>query len=221
MVRFRENFRMKQDLRLGVDVSMRWVGLTGGIGTGKSSVAEIFRQHGIPVVDADDVARIVVAQGTRGLNQVAMEFGEGILAEDGTLDRKKLGQIVFADPKKLAALEGILHPLIREHVDLERRDLEMRGHDVAIYDVPLLFEKRMEPMFESIIVVHCKPEQQIERLKKRNGMSEEEAKNRIAQQLNLEDKIKKAKYVIDNSGPVEALGRQVTAIIAKLGSQKR
>lgn len=201
-------------------MALRWIGLTGGIATGKSSVAEILKQHGIPVVDADEVARVVVEKGTRGLEQVAMEFGEKVLNDNGTLNRKNLGKIVFEDPKKLAILEGILHPLIRAQVDQQKEDLEKRGHDLAVYDVPLLFEKNMEAMFESIIVVHCKPVQQIERLMKRERLTEADAKNRIVQQLKLEDKIKKAKFVIDNSGAPGALERQVTAVIAKLGAIK-
>lgn len=198
-------------------MALRWIGLTGGIATGKSSVAQLLREHGIPVVDADEVARLVVEKGTRGLEQVVMEFGEKVIRDDGKLDRGELGRMVFQDPKKLAALEGILHPLIRAHVDQEKKDLEARGHELAVYDVPLLFEKKMEPMFESIIVVHCKPEQQIERLMKRMRLSKAEALARIAQQLRLEDKITKAKFVIDNSGPPSALARQVTALIAQLG----
>ncbi len=198
-------------------MALRWIGLTGGIATGKSSVAEILRQQGVPVVDADEVARLVVAKGSRGLEQVAMEFGETVLSEDGSLDRAALGKIVFGDAKKLALLEGLLHPLIRTHVDQVKLDLEKRGHVLAVYDVPLLFEKQMESMFESIIVVSCRPEQQVERLMKRMKLSEAEAKHRIGQQLKLEDKVKKADFVIDNSGPVENLERQVTALISKLG----
>lgn len=195
---------------------MKWIGLTGGIATGKSTVAAVLRRLGIPVVDADEMAREVVAPGSPGLSEVKKRFGAEVITAEGALDRSRLGQLIFSDPKARADLEGILHPMIRQRVKILRQELAEQGHRLAFYDVPLLFEKNMEKQFDGIVVVSCSPEEQKSRLMKRSGLTAEEAELRISQQWPLKSKIAGATWVIDNStgSDVEA---QVRDLLKKLG----
>ncbi|PWU21585.1 MAG: dephospho-CoA kinase [Bdellovibrio sp.] len=192
-----------------------WIGLTGGIASGKSTVARLLFSHGLAVIDADEIAREVVAPGTEGLAAVAQAFGKTILKENGELDRTSLGREVFADEKKREVLENLLHPRI------QRRVAELRAKfgaiaPVIIYDVPLLFEKNLASQFDGIVVVICRPEQQVQRLMARTGLSRGEADQRIRSQGPLGDKVKKANWVVDNSGTVEDLERQVEALAKEL-----
>lgn len=195
---------------------LAWVGLTGGIATGKSTVSGLIRAQGIPVIDADELAREVVKPQTKGLQQVVNLFGPDVLAADGSLDRARMGQIVFRDRQKLDQLENIIHPLIRERVEELKRELRAAGHHLAIYDVPLLFEKNMEPLFDGVIVVACDSEQQLQRFIARNGVDEMAARARITQQLPIEDKVKRADWVVDNSGTKAQLEKNVNALLAEL-----
>ncbi|MEU5543056.1 dephospho-CoA kinase [Streptomyces sioyaensis] len=192
------------------------VGLTGGIGAGKSEVSRLLASYGAVIVDADKIAREVVEPGTPGLAAVAEEFGDGVLAPDGTLDRPKLGGIVFADPEKLKALNAIVHPL----VGARSAELEAAaGPDaVVVHDVPLLTENGLAPLYDLVVVVDAAPQTQLDRLVRLRGMAEDEAKSRMAAQATREQRLAVADLVIDNNGPLEELEPQVRAVWERLRS---
>ena len=189
--------------------SMLRVGLTGGIGSGKSSVSALLAEHGAVIIDADLNARAVVAKGTPGLQQVIDAFGEGLRKDDGELDREALGRIVFADPDKLARLNAIVHPLIGVLTAEQTAAAEASGAPVVVFDVPLLVENHLEGMYDAVVVVAAQPETQLQRLTEQRGMTEADARARIAAQASLEDRLAAATYVIDNDGPREDLAPQV------------
>ncbi|OKI96986.1 dephospho-CoA kinase [Streptomyces sp. CB01249] len=190
------------------------VGLTGGIGAGKSEVSRLLVGHGAVLIDSDRIAREVVEPGTPGLAAVAEEFGPGILAPDGTLDRPALGAIVFADPDRLAALNAIVHPLVRDRsAELEKA----AGPDsVVVHDVPLLTENGLAPLYDLVIVVDAAPETQLDRLVRLRGMTEADARARMAAQATREQRRAVADLVIDNDGPVEGLVARVREVWAEL-----
>jgi dephospho-CoA kinase len=185
------------------------VGLTGGIGSGKSAVSALLVARGAALVDADVNARAVVAAGSPGLAAVIQEFGEHLLLADGSLDREALGKIVFADPDQLARLNGIVHPLVAEESARRTAEAEASGAPVLVHDVPLLVENALQGMFDVVVVVAASPETQLDRLVRLRGMDEGDAQARIAAQASLADKLAVATYVIDNDGPIEALEPQV------------
>ncbi len=195
---------------------MLWVGLTGGIGTGKSTVTRILRQHGFPVVDADVLAREVVKVGTEGHQEVVNAFGPGSVSADGELNRKEIGSQVFTDRNKLELLEKIIHPKIRVLCLKIKDELAQAGNAIAFYDVPLLFEKKLEDTFDQVVVVACDPQIQKERIMKRDGFTSEEALKRIAAQLPLEQKVKAAHFTIHNNGSEIDLERHVSELLDKL-----
>ncbi|AOR34932.1 dephospho-CoA kinase [Streptomyces fodineus] len=186
------------------------VGLTGGIGAGKSEVSRLLVEHGAVLIDADRIAREVVAPGTPGLAAVVEAFGEDILTADGGLDRPRLGSIVFADPEKLAVLNSIVHPL----VGARSRALEEAAADdaVVIHDVPLLTENGLAPLYDLVIVVDASPETQLDRLVRLRGMTEEDARARMAAQATREQRRKIADIVIDNDVPLDALHKRVAEV---------
>ena len=188
------------------------VGLTGGIGSGKSAVSALLVQHGAVLVDADKNARAVVAKGTPGLAAVVAEFGEEVLGPDGELDRPKLGSIVFADPDKLAKLNAIVHPLVGEESARQIEAAEAGGARVLVHDVPLLVENNLQDLYDAVVVVAASPQTQLDRLTRLRGMTEEDAQARIDAQAPLADKLAAATYVIENDGPLEALGAQVDRV---------
>ncbi|MGW1378095.1 dephospho-CoA kinase [Streptomyces sp. NPDC002446] len=190
------------------------VGLTGGIGAGKSEVSRLLASYGAVIVDADKIAREVVEPGTPGLAAVVEEFGDGVLTPDGTLDRPKLGGIVFADPEKLKALNALVHPL----VGARSAELEASaGPDaVVVHDVPLLTENGLAPLYDQVVVVDAAPQTQLDRLMRLRGMTEDEAKSRMAAQATREQRLAIADLVIDNDGPLEALEPQVRAVWERL-----
>jgi dephospho-CoA kinase len=186
------------------------VGLTGGIGAGKSEVSRMLDSYGAVLVDADRIAREVVEPGTSGLDAVVAEFGADVLAGDGTLDRPKLGAIVFADTDRLAALNAIVHPL----VGARSAELEAAaGEDaVVVHDVPLLTENGLAPLYDTVVVVDASPATQLERLVRLRGMTEDDARARMAAQASREDRLAVADVVIDNDGPLENLEPQVRRV---------
>jgi dephospho-CoA kinase len=186
---------------------MTRAGLTGGIGSGKSTVSALLSSYGAVIIDSDRIAREVVEPGTPGLAAVVAAFGPGILLPDGALDRPALGSIVFADPDRLRALNAIVHPLVRDRsAQLEAA----AGPDVlVIHDVPLLAENGLAPLYDSVIVVDASPETQLDRLVRLRGMSEDEARARMAAQASRQDRLAIADFVIDNDGPLDALEPQV------------
>lgn len=194
---------------------MKWIGLTGGIGSGKSSVAKLLRQEGVEVIDADAISHFITQKNSPGLALVVKEFGKDVLDQGGELNRKKLGEMVFSDKKKLFSLEKILHPLIREEATIRRQALALKKIPYAIYDVPLLFEKNLAKDFDKIIVVTCSEQQQIDRIIKRDKLSLEDVKKRLSAQIPLEEKTKKADFVIENSGSLEELKSKVKDLMNK------
>jgi dephospho-CoA kinase len=188
------------------------VGLTGGIGSGKSAVAALFVQRGAVLVDADVNARAVVAKGTPGLAAVVAEFGPGILRPDGELDREALGRIVFADADKLGRLNAIVHPLVGEESARQIAAAEASGAPVLIHDVPLLVENNLQDMYDAVVVVAAVPQTQLDRLTRHRGMTAQDAQARIDAQAPLADKLAAATYVIDNDGPIEELDAQVDRV---------
>ncbi|MHC6628816.1 dephospho-CoA kinase [Streptomyces globosus] len=190
------------------------VGLTGGIGAGKSEVSRLLAGYGAVVVDADRIAREVVEPGTPGLAAVVEAFGEAVLAPDGTLDRPGLGAVVFADPEKLKVLNGIVHPLVRAR----SAELEAAAGPgaIVVHDVPLLAENGLAPLYDLVVVVDAAPQTQLARLTALRGMAEDEARARMAAQATREQRLAVATLVIDNDGPLEALGPQVRAVWEEL-----
>ncbi|SFC02220.1 dephospho-CoA kinase [Nocardioides terrae] len=192
------------------------VGLTGGIGSGKSTVAGMLRELGAVVVDSDVLAREVVAPGTVGLAQVVEAFGPEILAADGTMDRAKVGAIVFADPEQRQRLEAIVWPLVAA----ASAELAATAgpDDVVVHDIPLLVETGQQSRFDAVVVVDVPVETQVERLLRDRGMDEAEARSRIAAQVTREQRIAAATHLIDNTGTVEDLRRRVAEVLAELRS---
>ncbi|MEW1685550.1 dephospho-CoA kinase [Streptomyces sp. T12] len=193
---------------------MLTVGLTGGIGAGKSEVSRLLVECGAVLIDADRIAREVVEPGTPGLAAVVEVFGEEILTEDGSLDRPRLGALVFGDPEKLARLNAIVHPL----VGARSRELEEAAPEdaVVVHDVPLLTENGLAPLYDLVIVVDASPETQLDRLVRLRGMTEEDARARMAAQAGREQRREIADIVVDNDVPLDALRRRVEEVWAEL-----
>jgi dephospho-CoA kinase len=190
---------------------MRVLGLTGGIGSGKSVVAQMFARLGAAVIDADQLAREVVEPGQPALEEIAATFGRDVLLPDGRLDRAKLAGIIFADPVERAKLDAITHPRIRTRMN-ELIKARRSGPGVLIADIPLLYENNRVNLVERVIVVWVDPQTQLRRIRQRDGLSADAAGQRIAAQMPLEAKRARADHVIDNSGTREDTRRQVEAI---------
>ena len=193
------------------------VGLTGGVATGKSTVAMMFEQCGAAVIDADLLARQVVEPGKPAWREIVTLFGKTVLRPDRSLDRQALGNIVFHNPKKRRQLERIIHPRVaREQQRLVRRIAKGKPRAVVIYEVPLLFEAGVDKRVDKIIVVTADRETQVSRLKKRNGLSRAEALRRILSQMPLAKKIQQADHVLDGTVPRPSLRRQVGQLLKNL-----
>ncbi len=199
---------------------MKWVGLTGGIASGKSTVAKILSQAGVAVLDADEAAYFVSKKDSPGLAQIVQKFGPEILNSQGELDRKALAAQVFSDKKKLLELESILHPLIRVEIQKRKKDLQDSGTALAFYDVPLLFEKKMEKDFDEILLVTSTRDLQISRMQARNGLSLEEAEARLANQIPLVEKEKHATKIIRNNGSFSDLENATLKTLKEIQSAK-
>ena len=197
---------------------VRRIALTGGIATGKTYVRQQFDRLGVPTIDADALAREAVSPGTPGLAAVADRFGRQMLTPSGALDRKKLAKVVFADPEARRALEAIVHPEVRRAMDLWFERLDPATHPFAIADIPLLYEVGRDRDFAAVIVVACEPETQIRRVIERDDLSEEDARQRIGAQLPIEDKVRRADYVIRTDGGFEQTDQQVAALLEQLAS---
>ncbi len=192
------------------------VALTGGIATGKSHVRARFESLGIPTVDADMLARDAVAPGTAGLAAVVRRFGAQVCDADGTLNRRKVGGIVFHDPEARRDLEEIVHPYVREMTERWFASLDPERVPFAVADIPLLFEGQREGDFDTVIVTACEPAAQLRRLMERDLLTEAEARQRIAAQWPLEKKIANADYVIRTDGTFDQTNRQVDAVVSQL-----
>ena len=191
------------------------IGLTGGIATGKSHVLDRFRQRGVPCLDADELAHGVTSAGTEATAAIAERFGAEILATDGSVDRKKLGSIVFADPAARRELEAIVHPAVHRAIAMGVRAFELMGDALAVVDIPLLFETGAEKTFDKVIVTACAPETQMARLVQR-GLTEEAARQRLAAQWPTERKTARADFVITTDGSFAETDEQVAQMMDSL-----
>lgn len=198
--------------------SIRVFGLTGGVASGKTAVASHLRARGVDVIDADEVARDVVRPGSEGLRDVVTAFGD-VLAADGTLDRKRLGAIVFADETARRTLEAILHPKIAAETARRIEALRARGVTLACYDAALLVERDLQDAFRPLVVVAVPRDLQRERLMRRDGIDAAEADRRIDAQLPLERKVAVADHVLDNSGTLEDLHRAIDRVLERIRSE--
>ncbi|MEK4349623.1 dephospho-CoA kinase [Paenibacillus sp. FSL R5-0475] len=194
------------------------IGLTGGIASGKSTVSALLVSKGARLVDADVIAREVMLPGHEVLAAAVKQFGSEILSSDGTLNRGKLGDIVFQDPAALQALNNLTHPAIRREIKERMNSMEEEDpKKLTIVDIPLLFESGLENMFHEILVVYVPREVQIARLMERNGFSIEQAEARLNAQMDIEAKRNKADYIIDNSGELAHTEQQVAVLWDRLG----
>lgn len=193
----------------------RRVALTGGIATGKSQCLAVFKRLGAPVIDADQVARDVVAPGSDGLAAVVKQFGRSVLLPGGQLNRAALGMVIFANPAARQHLENIIHPRVYEAIE---RWFGALTTPLGIADIPLLFETSREGDFDLVVVAACRPDQQLARLLARTNLSEADARSRIAAQLPLAEKVAKADYVIDTGGTKDQTASRTAKVWKKLQS---
>lgn len=195
---------------------MKRIALTGGIATGKSVVRAEFERLGVPTVDADNVAREAVAPGTPALAAILARFGPDIVDVDQTLDRRKLGAIVFADETSRRDLERIVHPAVQAAINTWLVSTEKEGHRIAIAVIPLLYETGRERDFDSVITTACAGDEQLRRVMARDGLSEAQARQRINAQLSTEEKVRRANYAIWTDGTMDETKRQVLETLEKL-----
>ena len=192
------------------------LGLTGGIASGKSTVSTMIRKHGIHVIDADIISREVVEVGKPAYYQIVELFGEDILHDNHTINREKLGGLIFADEKKRNQLNRIVHPAIREEMLKQTKEEKEQNAKAVVLDIPLLFESKLTHLVDKTILVYVDEKTQLERLMKRNGFSEEEAMMRIRSQLPLKEKISLSDELINNNGSIEETEIQLHEILTKL-----
>ncbi|HAG90628.1 MAG TPA: dephospho-CoA kinase [Bdellovibrionales bacterium] len=195
---------------------MKWIGLTGNLGSGKSTVAQMIREEGYSVLDADREARLALGPGSPLLKLVKEKFGPDLFDSQGNLDRKALGKKVFSSPENLRWLEKLIHPEVRSRVEKQRQELEKKGEVLAFYDVPLLDEKKMETLFDGVVVVSASPEFRQQRVSQRDGLSEGDFLERDQNQLSMEDKVKRADWVLKNEGSLEDLRVQIQDLLKTL-----
>lgn len=194
---------------------MMVIGLTGGIASGKSTVANMIKDAGIALIDADIYARQVVEPGEAAYEQIVAHFGDEILHTDGTIDRKHLGSIVFNDERERNVLNRIVHPAVREKMDEQKRAYEKEGHEAVVLDIPLLFEGKRTDTVDKTLLVYVDEETQLKRLMARDGSTEKEALSRIRSQMPLAEKVPRADAVIDNNGTTAETRDQLFAIFQK------
>ena len=186
--------------------------MTGGIGTGKSTVSAMLRELGATVIDADEAARAVQARGTEGLRRLVEAFGPGILTPEGDLDRPRLAAIAFKDPEARARLNAIVHPLVRVWMAERQREAFERGDPVVVLDIPLLYEARGDGAFDTVILVYAPEHLQVRRLVEQRGIPEQDVRDRMAAQMPIEEKRQRTRHVIDNTGSLEALRAEVERV---------
>lgn len=196
------------------------IGLTGGIASGKSTISNIFKEVGWPVIDADQTARQVVMPGSLGLAQIVSRFGSQVLQPDGTLDRATLGSMVFDDPQNLSDLDQIEHPLIMAAIDKQLAGFKKQGLPVVVLDVPLLFETGMDQECDLTVLAVVDRKTQLERLMKRDHCSKAAALKRINAQMPLEEKMRRADVTIDNNGSLAQTRLQVAKLVERVSQQK-
>lgn len=192
------------------------IGLTGGIATGKSTVAELLEIHGFKIVDADTASRQAVEKGSPGLNQVKEKFGDEAIDEDGNMNRAYVGDIVFNQPEKRLELNEIVHPIVREIMESEKQQHLDAGHDV-ILDIPLLFENDLQDTVDEVWLVYTSESIQIDRLMERNDLSMEDAKARVYSQMSIDKKRRMADHVIDNRDSKLELKQNLERLLVEQG----
>ena len=198
---------------------MKWIGLTGGIATGKSTVKNKLLAMNIPVIDADMISHEITQAGGLGYDQIVSQFGNDILNADQSLNRRQLGDIVFSDPQKLLQLENILHPLIQAEVKQRKLKFHESGEALCFYDVPLLFEKKLAAQFDQIVMVYAPLTTQVERIMLRNNLTHTQALARINAQLPMSEKLSRANFCLDNSTNLEDLNLQVVNLVNNLAKK--
>ncbi|CAL28200.1 dephospho-CoA kinase [Staphylococcus carnosus] len=192
------------------------IGLTGGIGTGKSTVSNLLEVHGFKIVDADVASREAVEKGSEGLQQIKQVFGDKAIDQNGEMDRKYIGEIVFNDAKKRKELNQIVHPIVREIMDEQKEQYLSEGYNV-IMDIPLLFENNLQDTVDETWLVYASESIQVERLMERNDLSQEEAKARVYSQISIDKKRRMADHVIDNRGTLLELKQNLEQLLMDEG----
>ena len=194
---------------------MKLIGLTGGAGSGKSTVGGMFRELGAAIVDADEASHAVYATGNPGFDAVVAEFGSDVV-RNGQIDRAKLGELVFHDESARRRLNAIVHPLVREWMAARTAEADRDGSSVVIHDVPLLFENGLEPLYSDVVLVYVPPRVQLRRLVDGRGLSQELARSIIAAQMPIDEKRSRAQHVVDNSGDRDKTRAQVEKLWAEI-----
>ncbi len=192
------------------------VGLTGGIASGKSTVSQMFREAGIPVICADELAHEVVKQGSAALDKIRQTFGDEFIDSEGNLDRAAMARLVFDDKSRRKDLESIIHPRVAEEQRKLIGEFAAQGHNIVVVDVPLLYESGLEESFDMILVAYVPPEVQVQRLIARDRVTDKEARSRLDAQLPIDTKKRLAGRIIDNTGPVGHTREQVLGFIKEL-----
>jgi dephospho-CoA kinase len=195
------------------------LGLTGGIATGKSTVSAMLRERGIPVIDADQIAREVVEPGKPAYDAIVSHFGREILLPDGTINRKLLGEIVFSNESERQKLNSIVHPEVRRVMREQAEEAERVGAKIVFMDIPLLFESKLQHMVDKIVVVYAPAEMQLARMMERDELDEAQARKRLRAQLPIEQKKAEADFLIDNQGTREETERQVEQLLAEIKAE--
>jgi dephospho-CoA kinase len=195
---------------------VRVFGLTGGIGSGKSTVAQRLRARGVPVINADDLARVAVEPGSAGLARVVEYFGASVLTPSGELDRAELGKIVFSDPEARRTLDSIIHPIVRQLAAERFREIGEQGEPLACYEVPLLYEVGLDRTYQPVLVVTAPLALREQRIAQRDGFDRAQITARIAAQMPLEEKVRRADYVLDNAGTPAELVEGTDVVLAAL-----
>ena len=199
-----------------LDVAMRVFGLTGGIGSGKSTVAQRLRARGLSLVNADQLSREAVSPGGPGLAGIEEYFGPSVLRENGELHRARLGEIVFSDPEARRALDAIVHPIVRRLAAERFHSIAGTGEPLACYEVPLLYEVGLGEIYRPVVVVTAALEQRSQRLATRDGFTDAQISARFAAQMPLDEKVRRADYVIENTGSLAELDEAVDAVFEAL-----
>lgn len=195
---------------------LKWIGLTGGIASGKSAAKKLIEGLGHKVIDADEIARQVVNPGHEGFQKVVSFFGSSVVSADGLLNRSALADLIFQSEASKIKLESILHPLIQIEVQKLKTKFSEKGVKICFYDVPLLFEKKLQGQFDATILIWCDLETQKARLKARNGLTDQQVTDRLNSQLPMSEKLPLATYCVDNSTTIHNLDLQIRALVAKL-----
>ena len=198
-------------------MAIKVIGITGGIASGKSTASNMVREMGFTVIDADYASRVVVEPGQKAYGEIIDQFGESILHEDGTLNREKLGAIIFTDEEKRKQLNQIVHPAVRTYMNEEREAAFERGEKIVFLDIPLLFESKLTHMVDKTVLIYVDQDVQLQRLMARNNLTKEQAKARINSQMPLSEKKALADEVIDNNMDIDRMRSQLVSVLNKWG----